>query len=896
MRPFLALIALTLWPALPVWAQASPIYIEDQPLAEALNTLSEKTGAVIMARADDLPAAQAARVSGAATIEDALRQLLTGTDLTYRADPSGVWVVGTARVGGSRAAEIPARPAVPPLTPILPPSRPVGELPRIFNTIIVTGSRHQPSALESMSPIELVPRPEIQSTASDDVIDILAQLMPSFSAQRLPLSDGSVFVRPSRLRNLSPDHTLVLVNGKRRHKSALLGANGAQAPDLAQIPASAIDRIEILRDGASAQYGADAIAGVINIITRESPGLEAFSQYSQYQEGDGLQSRFGFSWGKDFTGTHFHLTTEYSHAAATSRSRQRRDAVAYQAENPGVQLSDPVQRWGQPEREDFRSFFSINSGAGERGAFYAQGGFNQGTGVSDFNWRHPASQSVYGESAAFPEFTVADLFPHGFTPQFGQDSRDGAAVAGYRREGDILTVDLSAGAGQNRIDYFLFDTVNASMGPDSPTRFDAGGLRQSEFNLNADLRHELSGPAGAAVNLAYGLEHRTDIYTIRAGEPASYLIGPGARDGLTSGSNGFPGYTPLQADDYIQRSAAAYVDVETDLLPTLTVGGAARFETYSGFGDALTGKVSARYEVTPSLAVRATASTGFRPPTPGQIFGERTSQGVNAVSLDVFTQGRFTATGPVADILNARADTRIDPLTPETSENLSTGVVFSPAPGLMMTLDAYQIGIDDRFTESEVYALTPEERVRLEALNVPGGESISEVFFYQNDFSTLTRGIDVIARYELERSGGRLGLKAAYNYNDTQVTNASFISDKTRVQRFEEFLPAHTGSFSARYSRQRWSVDGRVRVIGPWSDFADEENATLQEFNAIAMVDLGVSWSPAERWQIRIAAENLFNTYPGEARLQSSKGLIYSRNAPHDTDGGLYSVRLTYSR
>lgn len=895
MRPLLALIALTLSSASPALAQTGMIYIEDQPITEALNALSEKTGAVIMARADDLPNKNVRAISGAANIEEALSELLLDTGLTYRSDKAGVWIIGPATTRDKTPAERRKSPSRTIIGTLPAPSRPVGELPRIFNTIVVTGSRNLPSAAQSMSPIEVLPQEEIGSIASDDVIDILAQLMPSFSAQRLPLSDGSVFVRPSRLRNLSPDHTLVLLNGKRRHKSALLGANGAQAPDLAQIPAGAIQRIEILRDGASAQYGADAIAGVINIITRDSPGLEGFSQYSQYQEGDGQQVRAGLSWGKDISGTQINLTSEYSHAAATSRSRQRVDAATYQLENPDVLLPDPVQRWGQPEREDFRSFVSLSHPAGISGALYAHGNFNQGTGVSDFNWRHPDSQSVYGESGIFSGFTVADIFPHGFTPQFGQDSRDAAILAGYRIDGSQLDIDLSAGVGQNRIDYFLFETVNASMGPASPTSFDAGGLRQTEFNINADLRHQIAGPAHLPLYLAYGLEHRGEIYTIRAGEPASYIIGPGASDGLTSGSNGFPGYTPLQADDYIQRSSAAYIDIETDVSRNLTIGAAARFETYSEFGDALTGKVSARYELTPSIAVRTTVSTGFRPPTPGQIFGERTSQGVSAVSLDVFTQGRFTAAGPVAQILNQRSDVQIHTLEPESSENLSTGLVFSPSPGLLMTLDAYQIDIDDRFTESEIFVLTPAERDHLKALNVPGGESITEVSFYQNDFSTRTRGIDLVAQYDIDVAKGNLGLKAAYNYNDTQVLNASFISDQTRVKRFEEFLPAHTGILSARYAGQELSIDGRLRIIGPWSDFSDDANTTLQTFGAIAMFDIGVSWAPSNRWQIRLAAENLFNAYPDEARLQSSKGLIYSRNAPHDTDGGLYSIRLSYT-
>lgn len=873
----------------PAFAAPGGIFLDAQPLPEALNQLAAETGLVIIANGQDLPERLTPRISGARTVEEALALLLDGSGLQYRSQTKGVWVIEVETRAENRARPLKLKPLV-----LRRPSVPAEDGVRIFDTIVVTGSRNLPPLGESMAPLEVLPAEEIMAPASDDVINILAQLVPSFSAQRLPLSDGNVYVRPSRLRNLAPDHTLILLNGKRRHKSALLGPEGAQAADLAQIPASAIERIEILKDGASAQYGADAIAGVINIITRQDAGVSGFSQYSQYQEGDGEQSRFGLAWGAGSGPARLRLTGEYSHAAPTSRARQRADALAWQEANPEVTLRNPVQRWGQPEREDFRSLVSFAYVLSEGSELYAQGNFNQGSGLSDFNWRHPETASLYGPSDAFPEFNLADLYPNGFTPQFGQDYRDGAFLAGYRRTRDTVSLDLSAGAGHNRIGYFLFDTINASMGPESPTAFDNGSLQQTEYTLNADLRQRL--PSGWPVDLAYGAEYRREVYSVRAGDPASYAIGEGAADGLTSGANGFPGYTPLQAGDFGQESHAFYTDMEAEITRRLKLGIAARYENYSAFGNAITGKISARYAIGQGAALRATLSTGFRPPTPGQISAERTSQGVSAQTLDVFTQGRFSPTGPVAAILNARLDVSIAPLRPEVSDNLSFGLVFSPADRLFLSVDAYQIEIDDRFTQSGTYELTAAERARLASLGVPGGESITEVTFFQNDFRTRTQGVDVIAQYGQSLRNGELTLKAAYTYNTTDVLNGSFQSNAIRVRRFEAFLPAHSGNLAASYEQGRWRLDGRLRLTGPWRDYADDDNQTLQRFGSLPMLDASITYALNNRWRLRAGAENIFNAYPDEAELQRSKGLIYSRNAPYDTDGGLFYIRISYTQ
>ena len=763
-----------------------------------------------------------------------------------------------------------------------------------LETIIVTGTRStERTVFDSLAPIDVISGNALERTASDEIMDSLAQLVPSFTVQRLPLADGLVFVRPARLRNLSPDQTLVLVNGKRRHRSALLGSNGAQPTDLAQIPSSAIKRIEVLRDGASAQYGSDAIAGVINIILEDEPGLRAFGQYGQYYEGDGDQYRAGVQGGWRGDAAFLTGTFEFTDADRTSRTRQRADAIAFQ-EATGITVADPVQNWGQPERTNYR--FAYNSGI-EIGfaELYGFGTYGWGEGLSDFNWRNPATTSAYRPSAAFPDFDLNDIFPAGFTPQFGQEDEDMSFAQGVRSAGDgPFSFDFSATYGRNEIEYLIFDTINASLGPDSPTSFRPGTLIQSELNFNADFAYaaDIGLPAGP-VNIAFGGERREETFEIEAGDPASFAVGPGAADGLPSGSNGFPGYSDAQAGEFDQTSYAGYVDVEIPLTNRWTVGLAGRYEDFSEFGDNIDGKISTRYEVTPGFALRATASTGFRAPTPGQLFSERTSQGLDTVTLNIFTAGRFSPLGPVAEIINQRPDADIRPLEPEESENYTVGFTWQSDFGLAASVDFYQINIEDRFGTSETFNPTAEEQAQFVALGVPGGEGITRVNFFQNDFDTRTRGVDVVTTYQTPVSAGDLTLRAAYNFNDTKVTGGGLEDNETSRVRFEEVLPDHTANFSATYAVGPFELLGRVRYYGSWTDFAfNAEGDIFQEFGAEVLFDIAASYQVTENVSLRAGAENVFDAFPDEAEFQASRGLIYSRNAPYDTDGGQYYVRV----
>jgi iron complex outermembrane recepter protein len=767
------------------------------------------------------------------------------------------------------------------------------------DTIIVTGTRTaNRTAFETLAPVDVLTSAAIDQTVSPELLDSLAQLVPSFNVQRLPMADGQIFVRPARLRSLSPDQTLVLINGKRRHRSAFLGSRGAQAVDLAQIPGFAISRVEVLRDGASAQYGSDAIAGVINIILDTEPGFSGFGQVSQYYEGDGTQYQLGGQAGFDLNGRGFAVfTAEYSDASLTSRSRQRPDAIAFQAANPQINVADPVQRWGKPDREAFRLAMNAAFNFSTSVEGYAFGTLGWGTGVNDFNWRNPASTSAYRTTPLDPGYNLAAIYPGGFTPRFGQDDNDRALTAGLRgASSSAFSWDVSASYGRNEIDYFINDTINASLGSASPTEFRGGILRQRDFNLNADFVYLWEAGLAEPVNVAFGLERRNERFEIEAGDLASYQVGPLAAVGLPSGSNGFPGYSDLQAGAFEQDSHAGYLDLEAAITRQLTLGGAVRYEDYSDFGSTTDYKLSARFAFTDNVAVRGTWSTGFRAPTPGQLESERTSQGLNSVTLNLVTNGRFNPTGPVADIINARpAGQVILPLTPETSENISVGLTLRNDAGLTATIDLYEIDVEDRFSTRGGFQLTNAERAQLVALGIPGGESVTNASFFQNVFDTRTRGLDLVVNWAGQMLEGDLGLTLAYNWNETEVTREAIAGVFNDVSRrlFEEGLPQHNAVFTAEYNRGRWGLLARARHYGQWTDIDDSANVVFQDFGAMTLFDLGVSLRLTEQVQVRAGAENVFNTFPDESRNQANRGLIYSRNAPYDTDGGKWYLRFT---
>jgi len=483
------------------------------------------------------------------------------------------------------------------------------------------------------------------------------------------------------------------------------------------VPNFGVKRIEVLRDGASAQYGSDAIAGVINILLDDKPGFAAYAQGSQFYEGDGATYQLGAKAGFALGEGHLNATAEWADAGFTSRTRQRADAIAFAAANPTVQVNNPVQKWGNPDLTTYRGALDAAMPLAGVGEAYVFGTAGKTDGVNDINWRNPAANpSIFKTTTVYPGFNLLSIYPGGFTPTESIHAKDSHIVAGLRnRDGERFTWDLSVSRGRNETEFNLDNSINASLGPASPRSFYLGRLTQTEVNLNADAAYRLD-VAGLAepVNLAFGAERRLETYQIGVGDTASYAVGPGASAGLAPNANGFPGFNPQQAGEWDQTSYAAYVDVEGSLTSAWTASAALRYEDFSEFGSTTTGKLATRYEFTPDFALRGAYSTGFRAPTPAQLNSTSTSQGLDTVTLQLFTAGRLSPTNPVAAFLGAK------PLSPEESTTLTGGFVWRNNSGFSGTVDIYQIDVEKRFSSSATVAVTPAIKAQLVALGVSG--------------------------------------------------------------------------------------------------------------------------------------------------------------------------------
>lgn len=776
------------------------------------------------------------------------------------------------------------------------------------DTVTVTGTRGSPrSAMTSLSPVDIITKKDIEKTGSAELVETIEQLVPSFSIQNLPALDATMFVRPAQLRNLSPDQTLVLMNGKRVHRSAMMMnpsyGRAFQAPDLDQIAGSAIKSIDVLRDGASAQYGSDAIAGVININLDDTPGTRAFAQYGQHFEGDGEGPKVGLRSGFRAENAYFVASGEYSTFSATSRSQPGAAEIASRLAFPSVTFPSPAVNWGKPEREAAR--FAITTGARLGGLdLYGFGTYGQGQGQGDFNYRGPAGAyaSVFAVNAAFPGFRVLQVYPAGFTPHFISADTDYSLVGGAKKEFESgLKIDFSVGMGANRIRYGMSNSINASLGPASPTSFDDGAVEQFEKSVNLDLSDPISIGLPEPVIVAFGLEHRSENFSIMPGDPNSYAIGPGA-PALPCCSAGFPGFSPAVSGEWSQVSNAAYVDLSAHLTSNWEASAALRYEDFDTFGSSTTYKVSSRLELAPQLALRGTVSTGFRAPTPAQTFSEGLSQFLPSATSPITTAGRFSPVGPVATLLNQTRNANIKPLVPEESRNVSVGVVWSAPFGIQATLDAYRIDIDNRLNTSTVYVLTAAKSAALTALRIPNVQTVSQASFLQNDYNTRSTGLDLVLSQKSELGPGSLNLTAAFSHMETEIRGGRPTLNPWSKKVTEDALPKDKATASATYTVGDIEMTGRARYYGEWSDFADTfpNSATPatypvyqpQVFAPVVYLDAIASYQVTSQVKFTIGAENFLDKYPSRARWQTFRGLVYSRNSPQSTDGGYYYARL----
>ena len=757
-------------------------------------------------------------------------------------------------------------------------AEPVADEAAQVDDIVVTGTRVQNrSRLDTLAPVDVVTSEALQTRGTTEFATALAQAVPSLSFQRPSANDGSDSIRPITLRGLSPDQTLVLVNGTRRHASALVNVNGvvgrgSAAVDLNTIPTGALDRVEVLRDGASAQYGSDAIAGVVNLRLKEaSSGGGASVTYGQYfttvktargerDETDGgtvtASAWQGFSLGDDGFLT---LSAEYLNRESTNRSDYDPRAAA----NGAI-----TARFGDPDVEQWTVFANAGKGLGNGWEAYGWAGY----------------QDRDSEGAAFPRLSdnvnnVASIYPNGFLPKVAINSKDASLAGGLRGELAGWNTDISLTYGRNALDFRTEDSLNSTYGATSPTSFESGSLIYDQLVLGADFSREFEvGLSGGPLNFAWGLEQRWENYKIEAGQTESYNRGPlGANTALTGGAQGFVGFQPSNAVDVDRDNFAAYADVEIPLTDKLRVEGAVRFEDYSDFGDTQTGKLSARYDFTPSFALRGSVSTAFRAPSLQQSYFTSTASVIQNGA--VVETGTFPATSAVATALGAR------PLKAETSTNYSVGAVVRLGR-FDLTVDAYKIDIDDQIVLSELIRSPILDPLRVQAAR-----------FFLNGVSTSTKGLDIVGRYRLPTDqAGNFDFTVAANFNDVSLNTAlaPTLFARQRILTIEDGTPDTKVSASADWSRDKWGATVRATYYG---DVLQPGSTAANDYStgAKTVVDLEGRFQLTERVGVAIGVDNVFDEYPDfvPASLNSNGVLGFPYYSPFGFNGRYGYARLS---
>ena len=803
--------------------------------------------------------------------------------------------------------------------------------------IFVVGTRRPVrSTADTPAPIDLMAGEDFSDQGATELPTLLRTLVPSYNVSRQPINDESTFVRPANLRGLGPDQTLIFVNGKRRHRAAVivnLGngvSDGAQGPDIGVIPSIALKRVEVLRDTASAQYGSDAIAGVINFVLKDRPdGGVAEAQWGQTYEGDGGQYRLAGNVGLPLGESGFaNLSAQWRQAEPTARSRQRPDAQ--QLIDAGYPVRQPyAQIWGAPDMPTDYTLF-LNSGVelGERAEFYAFGNLAARESEGGFFFRNPNNRggvftdggnrlvgdlypddgvcptvavdhSAFFDGKAFNDnnpgcFVHNARYPGGYTPQFKGEISDTAATAGVRGRLDSgLTWDVSYSFGRNSIDYSIRETINPNLGPDSPSQFEIGSHTQSERVLGFDATYPLDiAGLESPLYTAAGIEWREEKFEIGAGEEASWAINRRlASQGFAIGSHGYAGFRPETAGSWTQDNVAGYIDLEADLTPKLTVATMGRVENYDSFGSTADYRLGALYQVTSNVGLRGSASTGFRAPTPGQQNISRVA--TVSVGEDLVQTALLSPSCPEAIALGAR------PLEPETAETVTLGAVVE-AGALSLTADIYNIDVQDRLGVSADKPVDPGDEEG--CLRV--AEQIN-ARFYGNGFDTRTRGLDVVATVALDTGAaflqqGETELVLVGNWTETSVTHhdPEFLNEN-RLRAIEEALPEYRFNATLRHEQKTWRAFVRLNYFGPYTPFNNTQPLMSDgaDFTMSSEItaDIEVGYSPMPGLELSIGAQNIFDNYPDDITHVRTSGELYPENAPMSIDGGFYYARARYT-
>jgi iron complex outermembrane receptor protein len=817
--------------------------------------------------------------------------------------------------------------------------------------IVVLGTRRADrTSTNSASPIDIISAKELGTQAASNLVDVVKNVVPSFFAPQNTISDASTFVHSPSLRGLPADETLVMINGKRLNRSALVqvysGGDtglgyGSQGADIGSIPAIALKSLEVLRDGATAQYGSDAIAGVMNYGLRDANhGLEVQGRYGQfYRNGDGKSYLISANLGMKLGDNGFaNISGEFNDDGQTSRGVTRPTALAYAAQNPSnvgalPYYPLPAQVFGNSPNRGWKIMLNSGLDLGDNAKFYAVANASHSKASESFNYRASTAAildstgktliSPVGQTAAtiaannyillcprsFLNYQATltggndalgcggttdpyfhNLYPAGFTPVFVGVVNELWGVAGIKGSLGQMTYDVSVSSSKNTLDLSMYNSLNTNFSPNNPasaapynsptqTSFNFGRQAQKETDANIDLTYPIDAGFAKPITLSGGFEYRKETYQLTASDFQGYAQG---------GASGYGGVSPSQAGSWSQSNVAFYAGAETDITPTWTVGTAGRYEKYNTFGSATVGKINTRWEFTPGYALRATIGTGFHAPSPGQQHNSTLT--TNFILGQSIQTGTFPVDSPASQYYGAKA------LTPEKSTNFGVGFTAKPMAGVSLTVDYYNIKVRNRIFVTESFTVTAADLAASSALNsIFGGQPGGNVSYFTNGLSTRTQGVDVVASYATAMAGGRLNVTLAYNHNNNKVTSSNpNVLIGAQIADIGNLAPHDTAHFNVNFSHGSWTINARENYYGSWINALDYGNAAgtaggnggpLQVFGAKATTDLDVTYNMGQQLAFTVGANNLFNTFPD--KLNNNSIQLFGVNGG-SADGQVY--------
>ena len=780
--------------------------------------------------------------------------------------------------------------------------------------VVIGARRKNRTVIKSAVPIDVLNTQSLHTTGLSETSQIIQSLAPSFNFPRPSVTDGTDAVRPATLRGLGPGELLVLVNGKRRYTSALVNVNGSvgrgeAGVDLNAIPAGAIQRIEILRDGAAAQYGSDAISGVINIILKKDSGFSTSTKLGQTSKGDGKTIDSYLNYGTSIgNGGYFNMTAAYRGRGNTNRSGldPRQQYFGKDSNGNPTFSGDPNQVSTDPRESTFnRKNFHLGDPVAKNGDFMFNGSIPLSSSshfytFGGLGYRDVQSGGFYRRS--LDDRNVRAIYPDGFLPIIHSKLFDGSVAMGVKGATTSgWAWDISNTYGHNAFNFNVDHSLNTSYGAQSPTSFNAGTLFLNENSINLDLSKDYNVSANHLVSLALGSEFRIDNYQIHAGEKASYadggvkiLDGPDQGQQPSIGSQVFPGFRPTDATNQYRNNLALYADVENNYIDKFLITAAGRFEHYSDFGSTIIGKMTTRYELNKALALRGSFSSGFKAP--------QLQQAWYSTTATVFIDGSpyeirtFPVNSPGAKALGS------EPLKPEKSINFSGGISITPGNSFSMTVDYYHINIKDRVVLSSNFIGTSVRQL----LESRGLHGVTGGRYFTNAANTTTEGLDIVAHYGLSMgSSGILRFTSAFNLNNTKITHTDptpsqlsslnvEILDRSAQGLLTVAQPKTSLNITTAYSYKRLNIVLRNTRFGKVTNWSNDPTRD-QTFSAKWLTDLDLSYSITHNVKLGLGAQNLFNVYPDKVIAQNSyHGIFqYTGISPFGFNGSYFYSRLT---